>query len=99
MNTREKLVKEKRKLIGWEDEPKLSDETKARLEEIATELKKLREREINLSVKHFINPSKEYLEKLQQISETPKTKIMPALGQKSQIQKWTDIFKKIPEQS
>jgi len=48
-------------------------------------------------VKHFINPNKEYLEKLQQISNAPKTKIMPALGQKSQIQKWTDIFDKIPK--
>jgi len=38
MQTRDKLVKEKRKLVGWESEAEPTEATKARLDEIAAEL-------------------------------------------------------------
>ena len=49
-----------------------------------------------MNVKHFVNLSEDYLLRLQQVSDSPNTKIRPALSASS-IKKWTEIIALIPK--
>ena len=90
----EELVKEKRKLQGEYDRYEKTGALE-RIKEIDDELVILREQSKDLSVKHFVNLSEDYLTKLQEASDSPNTKIRSVLTP-AQIKKWNDIIILIP---